>query len=150
MKIYVILALLFVVAFVAGCTESGPVDGGNVQTQDNAQTSGNGEQTQASTINEQTTTTEPPVTEPVPPIAEPSGISLSELAVHNERADCWVGYKGKVYDITDFVPKHPGGASKIMPYCGTASEFEKAFTKQHGTSQVGELVKEGTLMGDLQ
>lgn len=149
MKIYGIIALIFVLGIITGCTESTPVVNTPVQN----------EQTQAPITNEQTppATNEPPAnTEPVPPVnneppvTEPSGISLSELSAHNERADCWIGYKGKVYDITDFVPKHPGGASKITPYCGTASEFEKAFTKQHGTSQVSKLVKEGTLMGDLQ
>lgn len=152
MKIYGILLLIFVLGFVAGCTQSTVV---NTPVQNEPIQSN--EQMQTPITNEQSATNEPSTNvEPVLPVnAEPavtkSGvISLSELGMHNERADCWVGYKGKVYDITDFVPKHPGGASKITPYCGTASEFENAFTKKHGTSQVSKLVKEGILMGDLQ
>jgi len=150
MKIYGILLLIFVLAFVAGCTQSTPVVNTpvqNEQTQNTEQTTTQPpvENTQA---NEQTTT--PPPVDNTPVETTPSGISLTELSAHNERADCWIAYKGKVYDLTDWVPKHPGGASKITPHCGTASEFEKAFTKEHGTSQVSKLVKEGTYMGDLQ
>lgn len=135
MKIYGFLLLIFVLGIVSGCTQSSSAVNAPVQN----------EQTQN---NEQTTT--PPPLENTPVEATPSGISLSELSAHNDRADCWVAYKGKVYDITKFVPVHPGGASKIIPYCGTASEFENKFTKQHGTSQVSRLLKEGQYMGDLQ
>jgi predicted heme/steroid binding protein len=76
-------------------------------------------------------------------------ISESELSTHNKQSDCWVAYKGKVYDITDFLPKHPGSAGAIAPYCGTSSEFETAFTRQHGTSKATMLMKVGVLMGDF-
>ncbi len=82
-------------------------------------------------------------------VIEPSGISQSELALHNSGSDCWVAYEGNVYDITKFLPKHPGSAAAIIPYCGTAQEFADAFTDQHGKSQVKTLVSQGTLKGDL-
>lgn len=78
-----------------------------------------------------------------------SGISLEELSKHNSKSDCWVGYKGKVYDITDWLPIHPGSSKAIEPYCGTASEFEKALNSQHGTKQDARLDKEGKYVGDL-
>ena len=107
--------------------------------------------TQENPTTPETIVTESQNNEPQTPESnEPSGISLSELTGHNKRADCWVGYKGKVYDITSFIPKHPGGAEKIIPYCGAASEFESVFTKQHDTKQVNKLMSEGTYMGDLQ
>lgn len=76
-------------------------------------------------------------------------ISLSELSKHNSQQDCWVAYDGKVYDITSFLPRHPGSAAAIAPYCGTSDEFTQAFTKQHGTSKVGMLMKVGTFIGDF-
>lgn len=76
-------------------------------------------------------------------------ISLTELANHNSLEDCWIAYKGKVYDITSFLPRHPGSAGAILPYCGSATEFEQAFTKQHGTSKVSMLMKVGTFIGDF-
>ena len=79
-----------------------------------------------------------------------SKISLDILAEHNKESDCWVGYEGKVYDITSFLPKHPGSAAAIAPNCGTSEEFTKSFTKKHGTSKVSMLMKVGTLMGDFE
>eukprot|EP00929_Paragymnodinium_shiwhaense_P039938 TRINITY_DN208_c0_g2_i1.p1 TRINITY_DN208_c0_g2~~TRINITY_DN208_c0_g2_i1.p1 ORF type:complete len:536 (-),score=158.63 TRINITY_DN208_c0_g2_i1:46-1653(-) len=35
--------------------------------------------------------------------------TLSDIAKHNTPEDCWVAVHGKVYDLTDFIPKHPGG-----------------------------------------
>jgi cytochrome b involved in lipid metabolism len=77
-------------------------------------------------------------------------ISESDLSAHNSREDCWVAYKGKVYDITSWLPKHPGTAERIMPYCGTSSEFEQAFTAKHGTTKAAMLMKVGVFMGDFE
>jgi L-lactate dehydrogenase (cytochrome) len=41
-----------------------------------------------------------------------------EVAKHNSRESCWVIIKGKVYDVTDFLDEHPGGASIILQYGG--------------------------------
>jgi cytochrome b involved in lipid metabolism len=65
-----------------------------------------------------------------------SGVSLEELAKHNSKDSCWVAYKGKVYDVTSYLPRHPGGVKRIEDNCGTAEQFEDAFTKKHGTSKV--------------
>ncbi|MEK6926199.1 MAG: cytochrome b5-like heme/steroid binding domain-containing protein [Nanoarchaeota archaeon] len=77
-------------------------------------------------------------------------ISSSELSKHSKQSDCWISYKGKVYDLTKWLPKHPGSAAAIAPYCGTSSEFEKAFSDKHGTSQVQRMVAEGIYKGELK
>ncbi len=74
-------------------------------------------------------------------------VSQSQLSEHAVEEDCWVAYNGTVYDITDWLPRHPGSAAAIRPYCGTAEEFEQAFTGQHGTSQIGRLMEEGVVIG---
>ncbi|MDP3882340.1 MAG: cytochrome b5-like heme/steroid binding domain-containing protein [Nanoarchaeota archaeon] len=79
-----------------------------------------------------------------------TNITFFELKTHNSKEDCWVSYKKKVYDVTSFLPKHPGSAAAIIPYCGTAEEFEKAFTGQHGTSQVKTLERMGIYKGELE
>ena len=76
-------------------------------------------------------------------------VPISELAKHNTLEDCWVAYDGKVYDITSFLPRHPGSAGAILPYCGSATEFEQAFVAQHGTSKVSNLMRVGTFIGDF-
>ncbi len=83
------------------------------------------------------------------PLASSSGISQEDLAKHDSRDDCWVAYKGKVYDISDWLPSHPGGINKILLYCGSATEFEQAFTRQHGTSKALMLMRVGVFMGDF-
>ncbi|MEK6895340.1 MAG: cytochrome b5-like heme/steroid binding domain-containing protein [Nanoarchaeota archaeon] len=79
-----------------------------------------------------------------------SGITFNELAKHSSENDCWVGFQGKAYDITSWLPRHPGSAGAISPYCGTAKEFEDAFTKKHGTSKVSLFMKVATYMGDIK
>jgi len=74
-------------------------------------------------------------------------VLATELEAHNTRENCWIAYKGKVYDITAFLPKHKGSAEAILPYCGTAQEFEDAFVNQHGTTKASLLMKVGVFMG---
>ncbi|KZT74752.1 hypothetical protein DAEQUDRAFT_719932 [Daedalea quercina L-15889] len=44
--------------------------------------------------------------------------SLSEVAQHNTTSSCWVILHNKVYDMTEFLPDHPGGSSIILKYAG--------------------------------
>ena len=83
------------------------------------------------------------------PAAQPGIITRIELAKHNTQADCWIGYKGIVYDITNWLPRHPGSAGAIAPFCGTADEFAAAFNQQHKTKQESRLQKEGVKEGAL-
>lgn len=77
-------------------------------------------------------------------------VSIEELALHNTQEDCWISYKKDVFDITDWLPQHPGSAAAIAPYCGKAEEFEQAFEGQHGTSQIEKLTQEGIYKGELE
>jgi cytochrome b involved in lipid metabolism len=43
--------------------------------------------------------------------------TLEEVAQHASPTDCWLVASGKVYDVTSFVDKHPGG-EKILDGCG--------------------------------
>ncbi len=45
-------------------------------------------------------------------------ISGAEVAKHNSREDCWVIVNGKAYDVTEFLPEHPGGPAIIVKYAG--------------------------------
>ncbi len=76
-------------------------------------------------------------------------VTTAELSKHNKESDCWVGYNNKVYDITTFLPNHPGSARTISPYCGTSAEFKKAFEAQHGINKVNMLMRLGVFIGDF-
>ena len=39
-----------------------------------------------------------------------------EVAQHKMFKDCWVILHGEVYDVTEWLAKHPGGGG---PYCST-------------------------------
>ncbi|MAL96162.1 MAG: cytochrome b5 [Haliea sp.] len=58
-------------------------------------------------------------------------ISLEELAVHNSEADCWMAIEGKVYNLSDYLPKHPTPASMLVPWCGKEAT-EGMRTKGYG------------------
>ena len=129
---------------IAACTPS--------QTGQNTQTTSqnNAPQTNEQTAQEQEQETPETNEDSVQPSPqEESGITSTELSAHNTQADCWVAYKGKVYDVTDWLKKHPGGANTIAQHCGTSTQFEEAFEKQHRTSKVNTLEKEGIYKGEL-
>ncbi|KAJ6554423.1 FMN-dependent dehydrogenase-domain-containing protein [Mycena capillaripes] len=44
--------------------------------------------------------------------------SLEQVATHNSPTDCWVIINNSVYDVTDFLQEHPGGAKIILQYAG--------------------------------
>ncbi len=45
-------------------------------------------------------------------------ITWDELAQHSSRFDCWTSFKGKVYNITTYLPYHPGGEEILMHGAG--------------------------------
>lgn len=60
-----------------------------------------------------------------PSVAETDGtlreIGLDELAEHNTADRCWKEINGLVYDVTDFVDRHPTPESVITEWCGRPS-----------------------------
>ncbi|KAM0542987.1 hypothetical protein ACHAPJ_012544 [Fusarium lateritium] len=51
-----------------------------------------------------------------------------EVAKHSKRDSCWVVLHGVVWDVTNFIDEHPGGASLILKRAGTdaTSSYEEA------------------------
>lgn len=45
-------------------------------------------------------------------------ITFEEVSKHNNARDCWVILYGKVYDLTEFLPEHPGGSGVIVKQAG--------------------------------
>ena len=62
-----------------------------------------------------------------------TGYRMSDVAQHNTQQDCWAAVDGDVYDLTSWISRHPGGADKIIPLCGT--DASAAFRNQHGSQE---------------
>jgi cytochrome b involved in lipid metabolism len=45
-------------------------------------------------------------------------IPPSILKRHNKRDDAWSAFNGKVYNITPYLPFHPGGEKELMRVAG--------------------------------
>lgn len=43
--------------------------------------------------------------------------TMAEIALHNNKADCWMVINGNILDVTSFIGMHPGG-DKILKGCG--------------------------------
>ncbi|XP_071555237.1 sulfite oxidase isoform X1 [Temnothorax nylanderi] len=68
--------------------------------------------------------------------------TLEEVGKHGSKENrIWVTYGQGVYDITDFVDKHPGGPSKIMMAAGgTVDPFWTIFAN-HNTPEIHSLLE---------
>lgn len=54
----------------------------------------------------------------------PKTLSLEEqLPAHNSQSDCWIKINGRIYAISSYFGKHPGGNSTLSKYCGSDASF---------------------------
>lgn len=55
---------------------------------------------------------------PPPDAALLSSYTLADVTEHTSADDCWLTISGKVYDVTDWLPTHPGGPSIVLKHAG--------------------------------
>ena len=58
--------------------------------------------------------------------------TLVEVRQHDSTASCWAVVDGTVYDLTDWISRHPGGAQRILGLCGRDASAD--FAAQHGSA----------------
>ncbi|CAJ1939049.1 unnamed protein product [Cylindrotheca closterium] len=46
-------------------------------------------------------------------------VAMETIVEHTQPEDCWMSIHGKVYDMTEYAPVHPGPPSLITNHCGT-------------------------------
>jgi len=79
------------------------------------------------------------------------GITMREVAKHNDEKSCWFVVKNRVYDGTPFLEDHPGGASSMLIVAG--EEASEDFDATHSSKAwamlddyyLGPLVPEGAV-----
>lgn len=70
-----------------------------------------------------------------------------EVQRHSSFDDCWVVIHGKVYDLTDFLKKHPGGAPQILQYAG--KDATSAFSQVHSVDTIARILPPESCLGLL-
>lgn len=75
--------------------------------------------------------------------------ALADVANHKSRSSTYVTFKGQVYDITSFLPDHPGGDDIIMEYAGTDIGQIMADESQHVHSRSAYDMMEDYRIGEL-
>lgn len=56
-------------------------------------------------------------------------LTLDEVATHNAKEDCYLVVDNKVYDVSTYIRKHPGGSRSITSRCG--KEVTSVFASIH-------------------
>lgn len=100
------------------------------------------------------TTTEQEVENETKPIVTPietksvvKTFSMVEVALHADATSCYSVVNGAVYDLTNWITKHPGGQQAIKGLCG--KDGTSAFTGKHGGQQKPETTLAGFKIGVL-
>jgi cytochrome b involved in lipid metabolism len=79
----------------------------------------------------------------------PSGsYTMTDVKAHSTASDCWTAISGKVYDVSGYQDKHPGGAKHIENLCGT--DGTAYFGDEHGTQGRPNSILAGFQIGTLQ
>jgi len=79
--------------------------------------------------------------------ADVTSLTLAAVAQNASAENCWVAIEGQVYDLTEWINQHPGGAGNITSLCGT--DGTSRFSNQHGGSSNPESTLERYLLGPL-
>lgn len=66
-------------------------------------------------------------------VVEASKFTLAEVSTHNTEESCYTVVGSNVYNITSYIPYHPGGKRDIMKICGR--DGSSLFTGKHGDDQ---------------
>ncbi|KAI1471113.1 FMN-dependent dehydrogenase-domain-containing protein [Daldinia caldariorum] len=74
--------------------------------------------------------------------------TLAEVSRHKTEQSCWMVLHGKVYDITSFVPKHPGGRSILLKNAG--KDASAAFDSVHPVEILEEYLAPDQVIGTIE
>jgi cytochrome b involved in lipid metabolism len=65
--------------------------------------------------------------------------SINDVAKHNNQNDCWLIISNNVYSATNYLSIHPGGAQRIIPYCGQDATVAFNTNPRHDSRATTEL-----------
>ncbi|ODV98562.1 hypothetical protein PACTADRAFT_1032 [Pachysolen tannophilus NRRL Y-2460] len=70
-----------------------------------------------------------------------------QVSRHNKKEDCWIVIDNKIYDITEFLGNHPGGASVLLKYAGR--DATEIFSKIHSMDVIARRLSTSDCIGEL-
>ena len=76
------------------------------------------------------TPTATPTPSPTPTETVVAGFTMADVRMNNTASSCWVAIDGRVFNLTQWIARHPGGAGAITQLCGT--DGTATFTARHG------------------
>ncbi|ORY01636.1 NAD(P)H-nitrate reductase [Basidiobolus meristosporus CBS 931.73] len=87
------------------------------------------------------------------PVEKPKGdksFTQEEISKHNQPDDCWMVINKRVYDVTDFIKEHPGGAESLT--LNAAMDCTEDFVAVHSTNahEILEKYYVGELEGEMK
>jgi hypothetical protein len=74
-------------------------------------------------------------------------ITMADVASHSNATNCWAVINGAVYDLTSWIPEHPGGQQAILQLCGT--DGSEKFNNKHGGQEPMVTILAGFRIGEL-
>jgi cytochrome b involved in lipid metabolism len=78
-------------------------------------------------------------------------VAAEELSRHTQPDDCWMAIRGKVYDVTSYLPDHPSRPGVVEPWCGKeATEAYDTKTKGRKHSAEADALLKNFYKGEFQ
>lgn len=73
--------------------------------------------------------------------------TYQDIQQHRSKESCWVALYGNVYDVTSFLPEHPGGSKIILQLAGTDATEE--YDPIHPPGTLEESLPESAKLGSI-
>ena len=90
-----------------------------------------------------------PKSKPKPAGGDEGGIELEEVEKHNTPESTWIAIDGKVYDLTEYGPKHPGASGPDIIKKNAGTDATQGFKKAgHSPKAMG--IQDGLYVGELK
>lgn len=70
-----------------------------------------------------------------------------QVSSHNNRDTCWVIVHGRAYDVTEFLPEHPGGSKIILKYAG--KDATEAYEPIHPPDTLDKYLDKSKHLGEV-
>ncbi|MDB5190027.1 MAG: conserved rane protein of unknown function [Parcubacteria group bacterium] len=127
MKTTLLLAALFILVLGGGYLWKG---GGSLSVANSYNTTVIA--TSSGTQNSSATTTTTKAVVATTKVSDPGMYTQAQVATHNTSNSCWAIINGNVYDLTKWIPQHPGGEGPILSLCG--KDGTSMFEAQHSNN----------------